>query len=163
MRKQFDLNYYLEHPDTKVVTRDERSVRIHCTDLKNERYPIVASFIDSYSESEEVETYTRNGKCIFCKYTNSDKDTDLFFELPDPVKKKVPLTYEDLQERVKDGKTMWISGNSDSYMKCIIGCNTYSICMLSSIHCSSVANFKYQELMECSFIDGDPCWKEVEE
>lgn len=160
MRKQFDLNYYLEHPETRVVTRDERSVRIHCTDLKNKRYPIVASFIDLYDESEEVETYTRNGKCIAGEYNTSDKDTDLFFELPEPEKKRVPLTYEDLLQRVKEGKTMWIGTRSE--VKQIVEFDINGFTYASNEELNTKPYFVMTEY-DIHFVDGTPCWKEVEE
>lgn len=39
--KQFNLEEYLKNPNKKVITRDGNSVRILCTDAKND-YPIVA-------------------------------------------------------------------------------------------------------------------------
>lgn len=66
MKKQFDLQYYLEHPETKVVTRDGRSVRIICTDRKDPLYPIIA-LVDS-NVVEYTITLTANGcKCVACQ------------------------------------------------------------------------------------------------
>ena len=43
--KEFNLNEYLKNPSQKVVTRDGRSVRIVCSDLKQD-FPIVALIYD---------------------------------------------------------------------------------------------------------------------
>ena len=40
--KPFDLKEYLEHPERKVVTRDGRAVKIHCTNYYSSTFPIVA-------------------------------------------------------------------------------------------------------------------------
>ena len=32
--KQFNLNEYLKDPSKKVITRDGRAVKIHCTNFK---------------------------------------------------------------------------------------------------------------------------------
>ena len=44
--KQFNLQEYLAHPESKVVTRDGRKVRIICTDFDNPDYPVVGEIED---------------------------------------------------------------------------------------------------------------------
>lgn len=69
--KPFDLKEYLEHPERKVVTRDGRAVKIHCTNYKSS-FPIIAE-IEGRKFSE---AFDKNG------YYNNDKEesrNDLFF------------------------------------------------------------------------------------
>lgn len=105
MRKQFDLQYHIEHPETKVITRDGRDVKILCTDLRDPKYPIAATYINLSGIGADIESYTSEGKVI--ANASIEHSRDLFFDMPDQYVKKVPLTHEDLQERVKAGKTMW--------------------------------------------------------
>lgn len=60
--KQFNLDEYLANPSKKVVTRDGRSVRICCTDRKNEEQPIVALIYSPTEDSEYVATYRKDGR-----------------------------------------------------------------------------------------------------
>ena len=70
--KPFDLKEYLEHPERKVITRDGRSAKIHCTNYYLSNFPIVAEIEDrNFSE-----IFTRDG------YYEGDKresPNDLFF------------------------------------------------------------------------------------
>lgn len=111
MRKQFDLNYYLEHPDTKVVTREGNNVRIICTDAKKEYF--IVALVEITEIDEEVACYECDGKGIGYVGDNFD----LFFDLPEPEKKRVPLTHEDLLQRVKEGKTMWTINDRDTVFR----------------------------------------------
>ena len=69
--KQFNLEEYLKNPSKKVVTRDGRPVKIHCTDYIEAQH-IIAK-IENYSYST---SFYNDGK--YC----SDKSVshlDLFF------------------------------------------------------------------------------------
>ena len=71
--KPFSLEEYLKNPSKKVVTRDGKSVKIHCTDYIGEQH-IIAK-IENYSYST---SFYNDGK--YC----SDKSVshlDLFFAL----------------------------------------------------------------------------------
>ena len=73
--EQFSLEKYLANPSRKVVTRDGRNVRIVCTDMNCENYPIVAllkQFNDNY---EDIFSYTKDGKWR----VNESTGYDLFF------------------------------------------------------------------------------------
>ena len=59
--KQFSLEEFKKNPNRKVVTRDGHSVRIICTDAKND-YPIIA--LVDYDDAEELFFYKPNGICI---------------------------------------------------------------------------------------------------
>ena len=54
--KSFNLKEYLEHPDWKVVTREGKPVRILCTDLDDNDYP-VADVVGNL----HVDKYTAEG------------------------------------------------------------------------------------------------------
>ena len=75
----FNLDEYLKDPSKKVVTRDGRSVRIVCTDVKGE-HPIMALITDKKDNSESPFVYTKNGRYFF-----EETNNDLFFA---PVKKE---------------------------------------------------------------------------
>lgn len=156
MRKQFDLQYYLEHPDVKVVTRDGRTARIIFTELKRKfakvEYPIVASFFVAGNES--IETYTSNGEW----HQGHENDYDLFFDLPYQEKKRVPLTSEDLLERIKAGKTMWIINELDTVYNIVDF--DYSNAYYANGDANELLPISYEDLMGITFVDGDHCWKE---
>ena len=69
--KPFGLKEYLEHPERKVVTRDGRAVKIHCTNYDS-RQPIIAQ-IENHNCSR---SFTEDGR-----YYISDRISpyDLFF------------------------------------------------------------------------------------
>ena len=68
--KPFNLKEHLEHPDWKVVTREGEPVRILCTDLDDDDYPVAAA-----TKNWHVDKYTTGG--LF----NAGRETkyDLFF------------------------------------------------------------------------------------
>ena len=68
--KQFNLEEYLKNPSRKVVTRDGRNVKIHCTDYTDD------SLIIAKIEGEDCShSFYKNGRYI------GDKKSprDLFF------------------------------------------------------------------------------------
>ena len=68
--KPFSIKEHLEHPDWKVVTREGEPVRILCTDLDDNDYP-VAAVVGNF----HVDKYTAEGLFQADKKT----DYDLFF------------------------------------------------------------------------------------
>ena len=54
--KPFNLKEYLEHPDREVVTREGRPVRILCTDLDDNDYPVAAAI-----RNWHVDRFTADG------------------------------------------------------------------------------------------------------
>ena len=58
--KAFNLEEYLKNPSRKVVTRDGRNVRIVCTDVKSELYPVLA-LVDNWG-AEICNSYTKEGR-----------------------------------------------------------------------------------------------------
>lgn len=159
MKKQFDLQYYLEHPETKVVTRDGHNARIICTDFIDPDYPVVA-LISRDNQTEFIECVTISGEL----HVEDNDDSDLFFDLPDPAKKKVALTYEDLLKRAEAGKTMWIIPDTNKYAKFIIGFDYKDCHIVDGLYrlnrYPTIIKLHLEEMMEYHFADGDPCWKE---
>ena len=70
--KQFSLEEFKKNPNRKVVTRDGHSVRIICTDAKND-CPIIA--LVDYDEGEELFFYKPDGTCI----VDFESKVDLLF------------------------------------------------------------------------------------
>ena len=68
--KQFNLEEYLANPSRKVVTREGRSVKIHCTNYVN-AYPVIAEI----EGSGESHSYTKDGTLLL----DVDSSDDLFF------------------------------------------------------------------------------------
>lgn len=54
--KPFSIKEHLEHPDWKVVTREGEPVRILCTDLDDNDYPVAAA-----TKNRHVDRYTSDG------------------------------------------------------------------------------------------------------
>ena len=69
--KQFSLEEYLKNPSRKVVTRDGRNVKIHCTNYAGTQ-PIIAQV----EGSDYSVAFTDNGKYYI---GNFDSKYDLFF------------------------------------------------------------------------------------
>lgn len=69
--KQFNLKEYLANPSRKVVTRDGKAVKIHCTNYIGAHHIIAQVEGDDYSSS-----FTKDGR-----YANDrdDSQLDLFF------------------------------------------------------------------------------------
>ena len=85
--KQFDLQEYLKNPTRPIVTRDGRSVRIICTDRKDDledEGPIVALVYDETKGQELSCFYYPDGRY----YKEETYYLDLFFA-PEPKTKKV--------------------------------------------------------------------------
>ena len=68
--KPFSIKEHLEHPDWKVVTREGEPVRILCTDLDDNDYPVAAA-----TRNRHVDRYTADG--LF--QAGKDTEYDLFF------------------------------------------------------------------------------------
>ena len=68
--KQFNLEEYLKNPSRKVITRDGRNVKIHCTNCVGP-HPVIAEI-----EGEKYSYhYDKNGEYFFFKPSIND----LFF------------------------------------------------------------------------------------
>lgn len=159
MKTKFNLNYYLEHPETKVVTRDGRDVTILDTcfvGLNGES--IVAKTKSLDDKTDSIHIIYEDGNY----FDDEDSEFDLFFETPTPKETRIPLTYEDLLRRIKDRKTMWVSlDNKMDTLLSICSFNCDDQFLFAGPICEYQGNYV---LMECEyyFIDGTPCWKEID-
>lgn len=99
--KQFDLEKYLKNPSRKVVTRDDNSVRIICTNRLDETYPVIALVTDE--DSEKCYSYTACGKINV--HQDIDCGLDLFF-VPEKKEKWVNV-YEDSNGRNWLGENLY--------------------------------------------------------
>ena len=72
--KPFNIKEYLENPNREVVTREGKPVRILCTDLDDNDYPVAAAI-----RNRHVDKFTADG--LF-QPRNKTK-YDLFFEWED--------------------------------------------------------------------------------
>lgn len=68
--KPFSIKEYLENPNRDVVTREGEPVRILCTDLDDDDYPVAAA-----TKNRHVDRYTADGLFQAGKETKYD----LFF------------------------------------------------------------------------------------
>ena len=68
--KSFNLKEHLEHPEWKVVTGEGEPVRILCTDLDDNDYPVAAA-----TKNRHVDKYTADG--LF--QPGKETKYDLFF------------------------------------------------------------------------------------
>ena len=68
--KQFNLDEYLKNPTRKVMTRDGRSVKIHCTNYTKNQ--LIIAEIEGTNLSE---IFNKDGKWLY----PADTEKDLFF------------------------------------------------------------------------------------
>lgn len=96
--KQFDLEKYnrlvAEGKTPKVVTRDGQSVRIVCTDVDNERYPIVG--LIQKKDRELINSFTEKGQFVYDGVNQNEYD--LFFADLEPTYR----SYKDKEECFRD-------------------------------------------------------------
>ena len=77
--KEFNLDEYLKDPSQKVITKDGKSVRIICTDAKQE-YPVIG-LLSLDDKSETTVYYKKNGRWL----ADNQDYWDLFFA---PIKRE---------------------------------------------------------------------------
>ena len=81
--KEFNLEEYLKNPSQKVVTRDEREVRIICTDFKSQMNKPIIALIKEDENEENAFSFKENGRYNLPEKEKSLKD--LFFA---PIKRE---------------------------------------------------------------------------
>lgn len=74
--KKFSLEEYLKNPNREVVTRDERKVRIICTDRKNHDSQPIIALVETDEDNEWVKSFKIDGKW---SVDGLESDFDLFF------------------------------------------------------------------------------------
>ena len=83
--KQFNLEEYLANPKKKIVTRDGRYVKIHCTNFASDQ-PIIATMGDE----EYSYSFSKDGRFMRGMYKSCH---DLFFA-PEKHEKWTPVYRE---------------------------------------------------------------------
>lgn len=73
--EQFSLEKYLANPERKVVTRDEKKVRIICTDRAGSTTKPVVALITLPNGDENIKSFWANG----IETAGCDGKDDLFF------------------------------------------------------------------------------------
>ena len=74
--KPFNLEEYLKNPKRKVITRDDRPVRIICTDKCDTFGKLIIALIKCENGVENIHTYTSDGTyfpaggLFFCFFYN---------------------------------------------------------------------------------------------
>ena len=96
--KEFNLTEYLKNPSQKVVTRDERDVRIICTDFQSDK-PIIGLVKDKEENKERAYNFSEDGRHNL-KEDVVDDNLDLFF---------VPIKKEGWVNIYQDNKFKWNS------------------------------------------------------
>ena len=71
--REFNLDEYLKNPSQKVITKDGKSVRIICTDAKQD-YPVIG-LLSLDDKSETTVYYKKNGRWL----ADNQDEWDLFF------------------------------------------------------------------------------------
>lgn len=77
--REFNLDEYLKDPSQKVITKDGKSVRIICTDAKQD-YPVIG-LLSLDDKSETTVYYKKNGRWL----ADNQDEWDLFFA---PIKRE---------------------------------------------------------------------------
>ena len=124
----------------------------------------LAKLLTAFAEGKQLQFLNDEG--YWCDYQATIKDiVEEFLTIEDiqirikPETKRVPLTQQDLIDRIKEGKTMWIKHNITNHIENIIAFTP----MFVSLH-SHIDSVEYLYLMELgTFLDGTPCYKEVED
>ena len=60
--KPFSIKEHLEHPDWKVVTREGKPVRILCTDLDDNDYPVAAAIRNRHTDKFTADGLFQDGE-----------------------------------------------------------------------------------------------------
>ena len=113
--KEFSLEEYLKNPDSEIVTRDGRKVRILCTDRKGDT-PIIALVNDANDGQEYGYAFYSDGKF----FRDDNKELDLFF---------APTKYTDYINLYRDESVYFLGGvyTSEEYAKNIARGNDHYI------------------------------------
>ena len=118
----------------------------------------LATLLTAFSDGKQLEFFDCNynqWEPVGC--TTVDDVCKLSYSLRiKPETKRVPLTMQDLIDRVKEGKTMWIALTDGGICQQI---TSFSWVYFTT----NVGTYNYDQLADkFTFHDGKPCYKEVE-
>ena len=110
--KPFNLKEHLEHPDWEVVTREGEPVRILCTDLDDNDYPVAAAIrnwhVDRFTADGLFQAGKKTKYDLFFGLKKNNRWVNLF-ENPNPYESHNPIIaghslYETKAEAEKNRK-----------------------------------------------------------
>ena len=119
----------------------------------------LAELLTAFADGKQLEFFDCNynqWEPVGC--TTVDDVCKLSYSLRiKPETKRVPLTMQDLIDRVKEGKTMWIALTDGGICQQITSFSW-------EYFTTNVGTYNYDQLAEkFTFHDGKPCYKEVED
>ena len=121
----------------------------------------LAELLTAFAEGKQLEWFNQSHWIeipIACSLKNLlvDYNVGVPFRIK-PETKRVPLTMQDLVDRVKEGKTMWIALTDGGICQQI---TSFSWVYFTT----NVGTYNYDQLADkFTFLDGTPCYKEVED
>ena len=107
--KQFNLEEYLKNPNKKVVTRDGRNVKIHCTDYIVGLSPIIAkvegnNFSQTFYSDGSASRYEKSCYDLFFVPEKHEGWINLY-KNEDGISWISPNYFTSQKEAEKEGKT----------------------------------------------------------
>lgn len=110
--KQFSLKEYLENPNRKIITKDDRSVRIICTDRKGLNVKPIAALITLPNGDEVIKTYWEDGVetrgyegCPNDLFFTSEKKTKWINVYTDDDKNPIVGSFFETEEEAVENKS----------------------------------------------------------
>lgn len=124
----------------------------------------LAELLNAFSEGKQLQIH-KKGNLLWedCELNINDVATitALIHQVGNPIyhirikpeTKQIPLTQQDLIDRIKEGKTMWVK-------------HGYGYCAITDFNDTNAFisddEFTYEQLSKLEWLDGTPCYKEVE-
>ena len=130
-------------------------------DYEQQKAKELAELLNAFAEGKQLEWFNQSHWIeipIACSLKNLlvDYNVGVPFRIK-PETKHVPLTMQDLVDRVKEGKTMWIALTDGGICQQI---TSFSWVYFTT----NVGTYNYDQLADkFTFLDGTPCYKEVED
>ena len=121
----------------------------------------LAELLIAFADGKQLEWFNQSHWTeipIACSLKNLlvDYNVGVPFRIK-PEIRRVPLTMQDLVDRVKEGKTMWIALTDGGICQQI---TSFSWVYFTT----NVGTYNYDQLADkFTFLDGTPCYKEVED
>lgn len=152
--KQFNLKEYLrlkkKNKEPRIITRDDKGVRILCTDRQSADGYIVALIKDG--EREIIRHYYENGNL----YRLAIDDLDLFFADLDEEPRYRPFENGAEFIEAQKEKGLYIYFKGTCVHKIPTGINRDTIAVLWDS--SKVEKISFEDLLaKATWIDGSPC------
>ena len=118
----------------------------------------LAELLTAFANGKQLEAMNSLSEWgIFIPSTASSICLNFPYVRIKPERKRIPLTQKDLINRIKEGKTLWVQLD-------------FRIALITDFHDDTNGDNRvyfqcdqqsYSELMNHAFLDGTPCYKEV--